>query len=189
MSRVSDSSTYSPTYPLHPEPRYRLRSIPHRFVDCIVSLIRRRPNVYTDKCPRLCDLVTIEIDTWTRRIEIYNRSDLTTYMLAEEKGVLLTHDYGGSLKVWVKPFIPVDGDVTSYIWTDREGNEREQLMPYYALAGLENTKKTVNGFIDQNLHGYLRAHLDFNSFLVWGVFRLALRRAATGNASNRMTPF
>lgn len=136
-----------------------------------------------------CKIVTIEIDTWTRRIEIYNRSDLTTYILVEMKGILLTHDYGGSLKVWVKPFIPVDGDVTSYIWTDREGNEREQPMPHYALAGLEITKKTVNDFIDQNLHGYLRAHLDFNNFLVQGVFRLALRRAAIGNVSNGMIPF
>lgn len=44
MSRVSDSSTCSPAYPLHPEPRHRLHLIPHWYVDCTILLIHHLRN-------------------------------------------------------------------------------------------------------------------------------------------------
>ena len=93
----------------------------------------------------------------------------------------LTHGCGGLLKVWVRPFIPVEGDVTSYQWTNSNGIEMEQPMPHYALAGIEATKKVISTFIDENLHGYLRSHLDPKDFLVWGIFRLGLKRAKVEN--------
>jgi hypothetical protein len=99
------------------------------------------------------------------------------------KELHLTHGCGRSLKVWVKRFRPVEGDVTSYQWTDPNGIAREQPMPCYALAAIEHTKTVINTFINKNLPGYLNAHLGPKTSPMWGVFRLALARAKTRDVS------
>ncbi len=98
----------------------------------------------------------------------------------------MTHGFpkAGALSVTALPFAPIEGDVTSYIWTDKQGYIQEMQMPCYGLSQLDTAKKSMERFINSNLSTYLMAHLDHSDFLIANVFKLALQRAQQDNVSS-----
>ena len=127
--------------------------------------------------------MTTEKDTWTRRAEIYNLTDLSTYMSPTIKMIELTHDFGGVLRVYAQAYTPLEGDVTYYVSTDKLGNEKRIEMPCYAITRLGDTKEVIERYIDDNLSAYMDNYLDPADFLIWETFQLAVQRASWQNVS------
>jgi hypothetical protein len=82
--------------------------------------------------------------------------DITHWASPEIKVVDISHVYTYiPYRAELREFVPVEGDMTTEMWTDKYGIVKQIKVPAYAIADMNKHAQMTQKFIDDSIHLYI----------------------------------
>ena len=111
---------------------------------------------------------------FSRRWQNMDLVDIADWTSDEVRTIEVTQVFlHAPLKLEVKKFVPVEGDLITEVWTDSTGVVRTHMIPPYALVDMEKTARTIEQFVDANIGTYINAAVGNLDSLIWDTYRMA----------------
>jgi hypothetical protein len=103
------------------------------------------------------------------------------------KTIFLTQNLCDSvLKVQVKEFVPLPGDVLEREWADRQaGMKKKRLVPTYAIADMKATSFVIQKYVDKSVELLVKGLLCNSGPLIFQTYLMALKLSCTAEVSAR----
>jgi len=103
------------------------------------------------------------------------------------KTIFLTQDLcERALKVQVKEFVPLDGDVLEREWADRQtGMKKKRSVPRYAIANMKATSFVIQQYVDKSVELLVKCLLCDSGPLIFQTYLMALKLSGTAEVSAR----
>ena len=103
---------------------------------------------------------------FTQRRSVYDLGDVSKPEVPVRTLRLTQHIGPHQLTVYASEFLPMDGDVVSYKWTDDAGTPCELKMPHFCLTNIEKIRAHLQQYIASAKWSYLRS-LEQEDRLAW----------------------
>ena len=90
------------------------------------------------------------------------------------------------LKVQVKEFVPLPGDVLEREWADRQtGMKKKRSVPRYAIANMKATSFLIQQYVDKSVELLIKSLLCDSGPLIFHTYLMALKLSGTAEVSAR----
>jgi len=105
------------------------------------------------------------------------------------KTIFLTQNLcNRALRVQVKEFVPLPGDVLEREWADRQTGmvvKKKTSVPRYAIADMRATSSAIQQYVDKNVESFIKGLLCNSGPLIFQTYLMALKLSGTAKVSAR----
>ena len=127
---------------------------------------------------------------FSRRWQSMKLVDITDWASDEIRTIEVTQTFlHAPLKLEVKKFVPVEGDLITEVWTDENGVVKTHDIPPYALADMEKTAGTIEKFVDDNMITYIFGAIGLLDTLLWDTYIMAFKHSQNARVSPQHVGF
>lgn len=93
--------------------------------------------------------------------------------------IKVTQGMGLVLDLVVKRFKPHPDDQDTYTWS-ADGYQQQWKMPPFAVADIDRAQKSVEYYVDTNIHKYIEKSVSRNQVIPWHSFQMAAKMSQSG---------
>jgi hypothetical protein len=113
--------------------------------------------------------------------------EISQWKSSKVKTIFLTQNLcDGALKVQVKEFVPLPGDVLEREWADRQsGLKKKRSVPRYAIANMKATSFVIQQYVDKSVELLVKRLLCDSGPLIFQTYLMALKLSGTAEVSAR----
>jgi hypothetical protein len=113
--------------------------------------------------------------------------EISQWKSSTVKTIFLTQNLcDGALKVQVKEFVPLPGDVLEREWADRQsGMKKTRAVPRYAIANMKATSFVIQQYVDKSVELLVKRLLCNSGPLIFQTYLMALKLSGTAEVSAR----
>jgi hypothetical protein len=115
--------------------------------------------------------------------------EISQWKSSTVKTIFLTQNLcDRALKVQVKEFVPLPGDVLEREWADRQAGMMMMMkrsVPRYAIANMKATSFVIQQYVDKSVELLVKGLLCNSGPLIFQTYLMALKLSSTAEVSAR----